>query len=109
MVSAEWIPLDPCTHFDRTINMDRMTLGVEEAACRILERLGHKLSDAEVDYETFAGMHNFIINHAGTRFRVQFAEQALRRKSVEDLEEAIHKVAERVLSNSTLRPLRYRS
>ena len=48
--------------------MDRMTLGVEEAACRILERLGHKLSDAEVDYETFAGMHNFIINHAGTRF-----------------------------------------
>jgi hypothetical protein len=53
--------------------MDRMTLGVEEAACRILERLGHKLSDAEVDYETFAGMHNFIINHAGTRFRVQFA------------------------------------
>ena len=42
--------------------MDRMTLGVEEAACRILERLGHELSDAEVDYETFAGMHNFIIN-----------------------------------------------
>ena len=89
--------------------MDRMTLGVEEAACRILERLGHKLSDAEVDYETFAGMHNFIINHAGTRFRVQFAEQALRRKSIEDLEEAIHKVAERVLSNYTLRSLRYTS
>ena len=89
--------------------MDRMTLGVEEAACRILERLGRKLTDAEVDYETFAGMHNFIINHAGTRFRVQFAEQMLRRKSVEDLEEAIHKVAEQVLSNSTLLPLQYRS
>jgi len=109
MLSAEWIPLDPFTHLDRTINMDRMTLGVEEAACRILERLAHKLSDAEVDYDTFAGTHNFIINHAGTRFRVQFAEQALRRKSVEDLEEAIHKVAERVLSNSTLRSLRYTS
>ena len=40
--------------------MDRMTLGVEEAACRILERLGHKLTDAEVDYEAFAGVHNFI-------------------------------------------------
>ena len=87
--------------------MDRMTLGVEEAACRILERLGHKLSDAEVDYETFAGVHNFIINHAGTRFRVQFAEQTLRRKSAEDLEEAIHRVAERVLSNITLRSLQY--
>ena len=74
-----------------------------------MERLGHKLSDAEVDYETFAGIHNFIINHAGTRFRVQFAEQALRRKSVEDLEEAIHKVTERVLCNSTLGPLQYKS
>src|SRR6188768_2594038 len=101
--------VQPVNTFDRTINMDRMTLGVEEAACRILERLGHKLSDAEVDYETFAGMHNFTINHSDTRFRVQFAEQALRRKSVEDLEEAIHKVAVRVLSNSTLRPLQYRS
>jgi hypothetical protein len=89
--------------------MDRMTLGVDEAACRILERLGHKLTDAQVDYESFAGVHNFIINHAGTRFRVQFAEQALLRKSVEDLEEAIHKVAERVLSNSTVRALQYRS
>ena len=63
--------------------MDRMTLGIEEAACRILERLRHKLSDAEVNYETFAGMHNFIINHAGTRFRVslpsrRYAERALR-------------------------------
>jgi len=89
--------------------MERMTLGVEEAACRILERLGHKLNDAEVDYETFAGVHNFIINHAGARFRVQFAEQTLRRRSVEDLEDAIHKVAERVLSSSTLRPVQYRS
>jgi hypothetical protein len=59
--------------------MHRTTLGVEEAARTILERLGHKLRDAEVDYETFAGMHNFIINHAGARFRVQFAEQTLRR------------------------------
>ena len=89
--------------------MDRMALGIQEAACRILERLGHKLGDAEVDYESFDGLHNFIINHAGIRFRVKFAERALRRKSVEELEEAIHKVAERVLSNSTLRPRQYRS
>jgi hypothetical protein len=109
MLSAEGMVLDPYTYFDRTTNMDRMTLGVEEAACRILERLGRKLTDAEVDYETFAGMHNFIINHAGTRLRVQFDEQMLRKKSVEDLEEAIRKVAERVLSNSTLRPLQYTS
>jgi hypothetical protein len=89
--------------------MHTMALGVEAAACRILERLGQKLSDAQVDYESFAGLHNFIIKHAGTRFRVQFAEQTLLRKSAEELEETIHKVAERVLSNSTLQPLRYRS
>ena len=43
---------------------------MSESACRILERPGHKLSDAEVDYEAFAGVHNFIINHAGIRFRI---------------------------------------
>jgi|SoiMetStandDraft_2_1073263.scaffolds.fasta_scaffold484016_2 hypothetical protein len=57
---------------------------MSESACRILERPGHKLSDAEVDYEAFAGVHNLIITHAGIRFRVQFAEQTLRRKSLED-------------------------
>lgn len=84
-------------------------LGVEEAACRILERLGQKISDAEVDYETFGGLHNFTIKLAGTRFKVQFAEEALVRKSIDELEEAIHKVAERVLRHSTPRPLQYRS
>ena len=84
-------------------------LGVEEIACVILERLGQKLSDAELDYESFAGVHNFIINHAGTRFRVQFTEQTLLGKSAEELEHTIHKVAEQVLSNSTLRQLQYRN
>jgi hypothetical protein len=83
--------------------MNTMTLGVEEAACRILERLGQKISDAEVDYETFAGLHNFIIKLAGIRFKVQFAEETLLRKSIEELEETIHKVVERVLCKSAPR------
>ena len=89
--------------------MQSIKLDVEDSACVILERLGQKLSDAELDYETFAGVHNFIINHAGNRFRVQFSEQTLLRKSVEELEETIHKVAERVLSTSTVHPLQYRN
>jgi hypothetical protein len=59
-----------------------MAIGIEEAACRILERLGHRLGDAQVDYESFEGVHNFIINHAGTRFTVQFAERTLLRKAL---------------------------
>ena len=89
--------------------MQSMKLGVEESACVILERLGQKLGDAELDYETLAGVHNFIITHAGTCFRVQFAEQTLLGRSAEELEHTIHKVAEHVLSNSTLRQVRYRS
>jgi hypothetical protein len=84
-------------------------LALRKRRAEFLERLGHKLSDVEVDYEAFAGVHNFNINHGGTRFRVQFAEQTLRRKSVEDLEEAVHKASERVLSKNLLRPLQYRS
>jgi hypothetical protein len=89
--------------------MQSMKLGLEESACVILERLGQKLGDAELDYETLAGVHHFIITHAGTRFRVQFAEQTLLGKSAEELEHTIHKVAEQVLSNSTVRQLQYRN
>ena len=89
--------------------MQSIRLAVEETACVILERLGEKLSDAELDYESFAGVHNFIIDHAGTRFRVQFTEQTLLGKSAEELEHTIHKVAEQVLSNSTVRQLQYRN
>jgi hypothetical protein len=77
--------------------MDTITLGVEQAACTILEHLGLRLSDADVDYESFDGLHNFIIEQDGTRFRVQFTEQTLLRKSPHELQETIHKVVERVL------------
>jgi len=64
---------------------------------------GQKLSDAEVDYESFNGLHNFLIRHDGTRFRVQFTDQALLRKSAYEIEEAIHKVVERVLCATSSR------
>src|SRR4051794_39628122 len=77
--------------------MDTSVPEVEKAACTILEHLGQKLSDAEVDYETFIGLHNSLIRHEGTRFRVQSTDKALRRKSEYEKEEPIHKVVERVL------------
>ena len=66
--------------------MDAIALGVEEAACLILEHLERKLSDAEVDYKSFDDLHNFIIKQDGTRFRVQFTEQALLRKNAHEIE-----------------------
>ena len=71
----------------------------------VFERLGLELSAAQMDYESFNGIHNFTITHAGTRFRIQFAEQTLLTRSMEQLEETICKIAERVLCNGTLRAL----
>ena len=83
--------------------MDATAPGVESVACTILEHLRQKLSDAEIDYESFDGVHNFLIRHDGTRFRVQFTEQGLLRKSPYEIEEAIHKVVERVLCATSSR------
>ena len=83
--------------------MDATALQIVKAACTILEHLGQKLSDAEVDYENFNGLHNFLIRHDETRFRVQFTDQALLRKSAYEIEEAIHKVVERVLCATSSR------
>ncbi len=80
--------------------MEAPKLGAEEAACAILERLALQLSDATVDYECAAGVYHFMITYAGTRFRVQFAEQVLLRKSLKDVEVTVSKVVERVLCNT---------
>ena len=70
----------------------------------VFERLGRELAAAQLDYESFNGIHNFTITHAGTRFRIQFAEQTLLTGSMEQLEETTCKIAERVLCNGILRP-----
>ena len=77
--------------------MDATAPQVDRVACTILEHLRQKLSDAEVDYESFDGVHNFLIRHDGTRFRVLFTEQAPLRKSPYAIEETIQKILERML------------
>ena len=80
--------------------MGAQKTGAEEAACAILERLALQLSDATVDYECAGGVYHFMIAYAGTRFRVQFPEQVLLRKSLKDVEATVSKVVERVLCNT---------
>ena len=86
--------------------MDSIARGVEAAACTILKHLGQTFGSAEVDYESFDGLHNFIIQQDRTRFRVQFTDQALLRKSSHEIEETIHKVVEQVLCATRARVLK---
>src|SRR5438045_2421945 len=80
--------------------MESMTLGIEEAACTILESLAQRLPQSAVDYECFGGMHQFFIEQAGARFRVWFPEKALVRKACADLQPAIHRITAHVLGHS---------
>ena len=54
-----------------------MSRGVEQVACTILERLGNVLSDVVLDYESFAGVHNFIINTAARGVEFSFPIERL--------------------------------
>jgi len=83
--------------------MASITLGVEEAACTILESLAQHLPQSVVDYECFNGMHHFFIEQTGARFRVWFPEKALVGKVCADLQPAIHSITAHVLGHS--RPL----
>ncbi len=76
--------------------MDAIALGGERART-VLQRLRHTLNDAKIGYESVEGVHSFLIQHGGTRFRVQFTERTLIKKSPLDIEAAINKVVESVL------------
>ena len=70
------------------------------------ERLCEKLSDANVEWKYQAGIYHLTIDDGATRFSIQFTEQFLLRKSDEDLEEEIHRRAERMLCETSQRPIR---
>jgi len=73
---------------------------------RTVEHLCEKLSEAKVERKYQAGMYHFTIDDGVTRFSIQFTEQFLLRKSDEDLEEEIHRRVERMLCESSQRPIR---
>jgi hypothetical protein len=83
-----------------------MILGVEEAACTILESLAQHLPESAVDYECFNGMHHFFIEQSGARFRVWFPETALMGKGPADLQPAIRRITAHVLGHN--RPLQFK-
>jgi hypothetical protein len=79
-------------------------MDAERRACVILERLIDRLHDATVDYQCNAGVHEFVVLHAGSRFKIQFAEQSLLRRSEQDLEQVAGQIVERIRTHSLPRP-----
>jgi hypothetical protein len=75
-------------------------MDAERRACLILERLIDQLHDATVDYQCSAGVHEFVVVHSGSRFKIQFPEQSLLRRSEQDLEQLAGQFVERIRTHS---------
>jgi hypothetical protein len=73
-------------------------------ACTILERLTDQLHDATVEYQCVAGVHEFFVRCAGSRYSIRLPELSLLRRSVQDLEQLVGQVVERIRIDSPLRP-----
>jgi hypothetical protein len=67
-----------------------------QRACAILERLIDQLHDVTVDYKCGAGVHEFIVCYAGSRFMLRFPEQALLRRGLQELEQMVGQIVERI-------------
>jgi hypothetical protein len=79
---------------------------IRAKAAAVCERIAEKVIGAKVAWSYQAGIYYFTIDEAGTRFSTQFTEQFLLRKSEDDLEEEIHKIVERLLCETSQRPIR---
>lgn len=81
-------------------------MDAELKACRILESLIERLHDATVDYQCHGGVHEFVVLHAGSRFKIEFPEQSLLRRSEQDLELTAGQIVERIRATSRHTPVR---
>jgi hypothetical protein len=72
---------------------------VQQRACLVLEHLIDRLSAARVDYQCVAGVHEFTVCHAESRFSIRFLETALLRRGTEALEQAVTQIVDRIRAN----------
>ena len=71
-------------------------MDAELKACSLLERLTERLDDATVDYQCNRGVHEFLVRRAGSRFKIEFSEPSLLRRSEQELEQAAGRIVERI-------------
>ena len=80
--------------------MESMRLGVEEAACNILENLQKHLRPGAIEYECFGEVHYFYIRYCGARFTVRFPEHALVGKCVSGVQPMIEELIYHVVNSA---------
>jgi len=76
-------------------------MDADQKACAILERLIDQLHDVTVDYKCGAGVHEFIVCYAGSRFMLRFPEQALLRRGLQELEQMVGQIVERIRTSGS--------
>ena len=74
-------------------------MDADQRARAILERLVDRLHDVTVDYRCQAGVHEFTLSYAGSRFMLRFPEHALLRRGVQELERMVRQIVERIQAN----------
>ncbi|MEQ1881590.1 MAG: hypothetical protein ABL878_11540 [Burkholderiales bacterium] len=69
-------------------------------AASILARLGKTLSDADIDYHSGKGIHEFIVRLGGMRHIVDFTDDLMENKNEKDLSVVILGILERASTQS---------
>ena len=83
-----------------------MTETLAQKAQLICDQISEQMGGANVNWRRKAKTFYFTIADAGSRFSAQFSEQLLQVKSTEEIEEEIHKLVERMLCETSQRPIR---
>ena len=72
----------------------------EFKAASVLERLAKTLSDAQIDYHSGKGIHEFIVRLGGMRHVVDFTDDLMEKKNDRDLSVVILGILERASTQS---------
>jgi len=69
-------------------------------AASVVERLSTSLADAQIDYQTGQGIHEFIVRLGGMRHVVDFSDDLMEKKNDTDLSIVILGIVERASTQS---------
>ena len=69
-------------------------------AASVVERLSTSLADAQIDYQTGQGIHEFIVRLGGMRHVVDFSDDLMEKKNEMDLSVVILGIVQRASTQS---------
>lgn len=83
-----------------------MSLSIDLKACAILEHLLQEFDDGNVDYCCTQDLHQFRIERGGMHHQVGFFEQTLEGHDVDEIEDAVTRLAEDLKASNQPRSIR---